>query len=79
MTRPVKIGDFAYIGSEIRIAPGGEIPPRCIVGIGSVITGRLEGEQKLIAGVPAKVIKDLDEESRFLIENKTRADLPDDV
>lgn len=79
MTRPVKIGDFAYIGSEIRIAPGGEIPQRCIVGIGSVITGRLEGEQKLIAGVPAKVIKDLDEESRFLIENKTRPDLPDDV
>lgn len=79
LTQPVKIGDFAYIGSEIRIAPGGEIPAKCIVGIGSVITGRLDGENKLIAGVPAKVIKDLDEGARFLIENKTRPDLPDDV
>lgn len=79
LTQPVKIGDFAYLGSEIRIAPGGEIPAKCIVGIGSVITGKLEGENKLIAGVPAKVIKDLDREARFLVENKTRPDLPDDV
>jgi carbonic anhydrase/acetyltransferase-like protein (isoleucine patch superfamily) len=55
------------------------IPSRCIVGIGSVITGRLEGENQLIAGVPAKPIKQLSEEDRFLIEYKTRPDLPDDL
>ncbi len=55
------------------------IPSRCIVGIGSVITGRLEGENQLIAGVPAKPIKPLSEEDRFLIENKTRPDLPDEI
>ena len=78
-TRPIDIGSFAYIGSEIRIAPGGSIPSRCIVGIGSVITGELTGEGNLIAGVPAKAVKELDEEDRFLIERKTRKDLPDDV
>ena len=76
-TRPIEIGSFTYVGSEIRIAPGGEIPDRCIVGIGAVITGRVEGEEKLIAGVPAKAIKDLSEEDKFLIERKTRRDLPD--
>ena len=78
-TRPVEIGDFSYVGSEIRVAPGGVIPSRCIVGIWAVITGRLEGEESLIAGVPAKPIKLLDEEARFLIEHKTRPDLPDDL
>lgn len=78
-TRPIDIGDFAYIGSEIRVAPGGAIPSRCIVGIGSVITSALAVEGQLIAGIPAKPVKDLNEEDQFLIEQKTREDLPDDV
>lgn len=78
-TRPIDIGSFAYVGSEIRIAPGGSLPSRCIVGIGSVITGELTDEGYLIAGVPAKAIKELSEEDEFLIERKTRIDLPDDV
>jgi acetyltransferase-like isoleucine patch superfamily enzyme len=78
-TRPVLVGELSYIGSEIRVAPGGVIPSRCIVGIGSVVTGRLEGEYLLIGGVPARRIKELSEEDRFLIEHKTRADLPDDL
>ena len=71
--------DFAYVGSEIRIAPGGSIPSRSIVGIGSVITSQLSDEGYLIAGVPAKSIKELEEADKFLIERKTRPDLPDDV
>ena len=78
-TRPIVIGSFTYVGSEIRIAPGGSIPSRCIVGIGSVITGQLNGEEQLIAGVPAKAIKELSDEDKFLIERKTRRDLPDDI
>lgn len=78
-TQPIRIGSFAYVGSEIRMVPGSTIPSRCIVGIGSVITGELEGENCLIAGVPAKVIKPLEEDDLFLIEYKTRPDLPPDV
>ncbi|HVF42056.1 MAG TPA: hypothetical protein VM936_03545 [Pyrinomonadaceae bacterium] len=78
-TRPIEIGELTYVGSEIRVAPGGVIPSRCIVGIGSVVTGRLEGEYLLIAGVPAKPVKPLSEGDRFLVEHKTRDDLPDDL
>lgn len=78
-TRPIEIGEFAYIGSEIRIAPGGGLPSRCVVGIGSVITSKLTEEEYLFAGVPAKPVKRLSEEDRFLIERKTRPDLPDDI
>ncbi len=78
-TQPIKIGELCYIGSEIRMAPGSSIPDRCIVGIGSVITKKLEAKPSLIGGVPAKVIKLLDDESLVLIETKTRIDLPDDI
>lgn len=78
-TRPIAIGDFAYVGSEIRMAPGASIPSRCIVGIGSVVINQVNGEGWLIAGVPAKPVKELDREDSFLIERKTRRDLPDEV
>lgn len=79
MTKPIEIGDQAYLGSEIRIAPGGSVPARCVVGIGSVITKRFESENTLIAGVPAKVCKDLGDDGAFLVEYKTRKDLPDSI
>jgi acetyltransferase-like isoleucine patch superfamily enzyme len=78
-TLPIEIGSLTYIGSEIRIAPGGALPSRCIVGIGAVITKQLKEENHLIAGVPAKSIKPLGAEDIFLIEQKTRPDLPDDI
>ncbi|MGI9065142.1 MAG: hypothetical protein ACR2HX_01875 [Pyrinomonadaceae bacterium] len=78
-TRPIEIGSFTYVGSEIRVAPGGAIPSRCIVGIGAVITGKLTNEGHLIGGVPAKPIKPLSVEDEFLIEQKTRRDMPDDL
>ena len=78
-TRPIEIGSFAYVGSEIRVAPGGSIPSRCIVGIGSVIVNQLNQENRLIAGAPARSIKELSDEDKFLIERKTRPDLPADV
>jgi acetyltransferase-like isoleucine patch superfamily enzyme len=78
-TQPIKIGDFAYVGSEIRMAPGSSIPSRCIIGIGSVITHEVTDQGHLIAGVPARPIKQLSGEDNFLIERKTRLDLPDDV
>jgi carbonic anhydrase/acetyltransferase-like protein (isoleucine patch superfamily) len=61
------------------MAPGGSLPSRCIVGIGSVITKKIEADGCLIAGVPAKSIRELGDEDKFLIERKTRPDLPDDV
>lgn len=78
-TRPIEIGSMTYIGSEIRIAPGGSIPSHCIVGIGAVITGQIQEENHLIAGVPAKPIKRLSADDLFLIEQKTRRDLPNDL
>jgi UDP-3-O-[3-hydroxymyristoyl] glucosamine N-acyltransferase len=40
-TAPIAIGDFCYIGSEVRLAPGAVLAERCILWIGSVLTGRI--------------------------------------
>jgi acetyltransferase-like isoleucine patch superfamily enzyme len=79
MTKGIEVGDYSYLGSEIRIAPGASIPARCIVGLGSVITRPFVRELHLIAGVPATEVKQLDEDGRFLTDRKTRSDLPDDI
>lgn len=76
--QPVEIGDFCYIGSEIRMAPGSSIPSRSIVGLASVITGKIETESHLIVGSPAKPVRPLTESDLVLIFDKTRKDLPDE-
>lgn len=78
-TAAVAIGDLAYLGSEIRMTPGSSLPDRCILGIGSVVTGAIDAPRHLIAGVPARPLQPLSEEEMFLVERKTREDLPDDL
>lgn len=75
--KPVTIGDFCYIGSEVRLTPGSRIPNCSVLGIGAVVTKPLEEEFSLYAGVPAHKIRSLDAEDYELIFEKTRPDLPD--
>ena len=73
---PVRIGDSCYLGSEIRIAPGGGVPDRCIVGLGAVVTGELSTPATLYGGVPAKPIRPLTSDDLAFLTDKTRSDLP---
>jgi acetyltransferase-like isoleucine patch superfamily enzyme len=75
---PVDIGDYSYVGSEIRMAPGSAVPPFCIVGMGAVITRHLTEPYSLIVGVPAKIRRPLDASDEELLYGKTRRDLPDE-
>lgn len=76
---PVFIGDYCYIGSEIRMAPGAQIPDCCVVGLASVITKATSEPFQLIAGVPAKPRRTLTPDDYELIFGKTRPDLPDET
>jgi carbonic anhydrase/acetyltransferase-like protein (isoleucine patch superfamily) len=77
-TAPIEIGDFCYLGSEVRLAPGAKLPNECILGIGAVLTGEIEEPRSLVGGVPAKVIRPLDEKGLARIRRKTSAEMPDD-
>lgn len=55
---PVRIGDDCWIGMNAVILPGVELGEHVIVGAGAVVT-RSFGPNCLIAGNPAKVLKEL--------------------
>lgn len=76
---PVTIGDYCYVGSEIRMAPGAGIPDCCVVGLGSVVTAHLTQPLSLIAGVPARVRRPLTEADYEMLFAKTRPEIPDEV
>lgn len=76
-TAPIAIGDFCYLGSEIRIAPGGTLPERCILALGSVLSGEIEAAGSIVGGVPAKVVRPLRPEDEILVRRKARIDTPD--
>jgi acetyltransferase-like isoleucine patch superfamily enzyme len=75
--RPITIGCHCYLGSEIRVAPGVEVAPSCIVALGAVLTGRYQPARTLIGGNPAVIVRSLEERDLFLVTRKTRPDIPD--
>lgn len=56
----VTIGDNVFIGADSIILPGVQLGEGCIVGAGSVVS-RDVPPKKVVAGVPARVICDVDD------------------
>lgn len=59
-TAPISIGNDVYIGLRSLIMPGVKIGNRVIIGAGSIITKDIP-DNSVAAGVPARVIKTVDE------------------
>lgn len=53
----IKIGNHVWIGSNVSILKGVEIADNCIVAANSVVTKKFTEKNSLIAGSPAKIIK----------------------
>ncbi|MDE5737844.1 MAG: sugar O-acetyltransferase [Oscillospiraceae bacterium] len=58
--KPIKIGKNVWIGSNATILAGVTIGDNAIVGAGAVVTKNIP-ENKIVAGIPAKIIKSIDE------------------
>ena len=57
-TTPVTIGDDVWIGTNAVILPGIHIGNHCVVAAGAVVTKDVPAHS-LVAGVPAKIIKQI--------------------
>ncbi len=57
--KPVSIGRNVWIGNSVTILKGSVISDNCIIGACSVVTGKCFAESTILAGNPAKEIRNL--------------------
>lgn len=65
--KPIKIGSNVFFGNGCIILPGVEIGDNVIVGAGSIVTKSFPSNS-IIAGVPAKKIKDIVQYKKEIVE-----------
>lgn len=69
LTAQITIGDNVYIGLNVTIMPGVNIGIKVIIGAGSIETKDIP-DNRVAAGVLAKVIKSVDE---YLVKTKEKS------
>ncbi|MCW8088268.1 hypothetical protein OF850_22010 [Roseococcus sp. MDT2-1-1] len=60
----VHIGADCFIGSACRFAPGAAIADNTVVSLGSVVTRSFSTPYRLLGGVPAKELRDIEDDIR---------------
>ena len=60
---PIKVGDNCWMGANVSIMPGVTIGSGCVIAAGAVVTHDLP-DHVLAAGVPAKIIKTINQDER---------------
>jgi acetyltransferase-like isoleucine patch superfamily enzyme len=68
-SEPIRIGKYCWLGQNSVILPGVQLGDFTIVGAGAVVTKSFTEGHCVIAGVPAKKIKDLDKKSCIRFNN----------
>lgn len=56
--KSVVIGEHCWIGQDVRILKNTKISNNSVIGLGSVVTKEFDSENVVIAGNPAKVVKE---------------------
>lgn len=73
IVRATKIGDQTFIGMGARIMSGVKIGKHCIVGSNSVVTMDLP-DYSVAVGIPAKIIKRYDSETKMWRKTNTKGE-----
>lgn len=64
--KPIIIGDWCYLGSNICVAPGAQLGDHCFVGMGSVLAGdKSTTRYALLAGNPAQTKRVLPRDAAY--------------
>lgn len=59
---PIKVGDNCWLGANVSVMPGVTIGNGCVIAAGSVVTKDVS-DNTMVAGVPAKIIKKIEQEA----------------
>lgn len=64
-TKPIYIGDYCMIGSNVVLVKGAKLPSYSILSAGSVLAKSYHDSYQLYSGVPASPVKDLPKDSSY--------------
>lgn len=64
-TTPIFIGDNVWIGENVVILPGSKIGNGCIIGANTLINGNEFPDNTMIVGIPGKIIKIYNTQTRI--------------
>ena len=57
-SKSIEVGNHVWVGHRVLVNKGAKIPSDSIVGTGAIVTKQFTEDNIVIAGVPAKIIKD---------------------
>ena len=57
MEKPIRIGNHCWLCAETKILKGAMLGDESILGMGSILTGKIDEDHVLAAGVPARIKK----------------------
>ena len=60
ITKPIILGDNVYVGNNVIFLPGATVGSNVVIGAGAIVHGNIP-DNSVAVGVPAKVIKSIDE------------------
>ncbi len=71
--KPIYVGEWCYLGSNLCVVPGARVGSHCFVGMGAVLSGDFSQETYcLLAGNPVSVKKRLSPESPYFAQRALR-------
>lgn len=62
---PIKIGDYTFVGTNVVVLGGAELPSHSVLGAKSLLNKAHSDPWKLYGGVPAKAISDIPAEAKY--------------
>ncbi len=63
--RPIKIGDYCFVGTNVLVFGGARLPSRSVLGAGALLINAFDEEFTVYAGVPAKPVAKIPDTARY--------------
>jgi acetyltransferase-like isoleucine patch superfamily enzyme len=67
---PIKIGDFSFVGTNVVILGGSELPAYSVLGAKSLLNKSFTEEWMIYGGMPAKAIKSINKEAKYFFRKE---------
>ncbi|MGN1256151.1 MAG: acyltransferase, partial [Bacteroidaceae bacterium] len=69
-SHPISIGDYCFVSTGVKILGGATLPEHSVLAAGAVLNKPMEESYSLYGGVPAKRIKGIPKEAKYMNREK---------